>query len=747
MAGDEKHYVNIVSNFDKKGTDNAVNAFKKVNGGTDNVSKGLKKVKKGADTAARGLKGVGTKANSTTNALKSMAKTLIAGFGIYQAIRGIRSLISVTADFEEQMSKVGSLLGNMESQLLPQFTEEIRRLSVETGQATGDLAAGLFDLVSAGMDASESLDIIRAASKLAVGGFTSTNFATSALITVLQTFKGELKDATDAADFLFAVQEGGRLTVEQVSNAIGMFASTGKSAGVGINDLGAAFATLSLSGEGSQRSATQLLSILVSLQRDSETMAATAKELGHEIDFNKLATEGLIPFLDQFLDLTGKEKAQIFTESRALRGMNTLLVNSTKAKEKLNIITDRTGKSTAAYKRRQKELKQQLKETLGVIKDLAVEIGNFLSPALKIILSILKDYLSVINSIMKSLVPFLTVSKETEDALKSQMSFWENQLDLLYQTEKIFKTLPNGTEVYENSVKKLTKSEELQADAIRKNISGLRDLINLRDTASKPSPTGKITVTGVKPADKEDRLPLLPPSLSLGFNLPDPTLEKAESVKAMKESFDEVTEAAKESEGSISAWGLFFRDTAEGASNYATESFKYFFDTAGKGFLDFEELVNGVWKSILKAFLDMISKMMAKMVIFGIMDMFLPGSGRVGSFLAGGGGVPSKAKGGFIDKDMLANLHAGEYVLPKSVVDSIKSNKAPSTLQPSFAGAGANISVSPNINITGGINSSMDVQKIAEQLAEATKRGTTWAVEQAKVSYKVGQKRSDEVSL
>jgi len=410
---------------------------------------GILKVLVSADTKKfeDGIDRMGKRLNAMGPTVAAYGKVMAAAFAT-----GVTASVVKAAQFEKQMSKVGSLLGDMEKQVLPGFTKGVQKLALETGQSVDSLSTALFDLVSAGMDVDQSMNILSESAKLAVGGFTTTDAATQALITTMQTFKGEIKDAADASDFLFAVQKGGRLTVEQVATTIGSFAAVGKAAGVSAKDLGAAFAAISLSGEGAELAGTQLRAILISLQKDAEGMAKRARDMGKEIDFSKLQTEGLIPWLRQFKDLTGEQRAKIFAESRALRGMNTMLANLEETQKRVNIVTNRAGSASEAYARRQEELALQFAKGIALIKEMAQEIGEQLMPVVKELIAFVLEnkepILSFAKSLGKTLKEYISdlrlIVKGVKENKKTFLSFLRTVapgativLDVLHATGKI----------------------------------------------------------------------------------------------------------------------------------------------------------------------------------------------------------------------------------------------------------------------------------------------------------------------
>lgn len=164
------------------------------------------------------------------------------------------------------------------------------------------------------------------------------------------------------------------------------------------------------------------------------------------------------------------------------------------------------------------------------------------------------------------------------------------------------------------------------------------------------------------------------------------------------------------------------------------------------------EIVNSFFESVKKAFFDLLAQMAARAATYEFFSLLSGGSFGGGGLLkflgfAEGGLVPGSAGAA-----RLAVVHGGEYVLPASVVRAITEGRSTPSGALSGAGLGpgggpAVINQTLNISVNGGASSPTEARKLAAEIAEAARRGTTWAVEHSKITYKVGQSRSGETSL
>ncbi len=209
--------------------------------------------------------------------------------------------------------------------------------------------------------------------------------------------------------------------------------------------------------------------------------------------------------------------------------------------------------------------------------------------------------------------------------------------------------------------------------------------------------------------------------------------------------FDEAQNKLTQSE---SSFNTYFKNLEDKSSNFATlfesysskasanslSAFGSFFDVTSKNFLDMENLSKQVFSSIASSALSAFSNFATSALFGGV-------SGGTSIF---GGLLGSRRSGGAINKTGPYYLHEGEFVLPPEIVESIQNNPAP---QPNMGESVINITLNSPITINATQDSPINAREICEEIASATRRGVSWAVEQAKISYKIGKQRSGEASL
>ena len=133
-------------------------------------------LKKAFDKAQNIAKKTGTKIKSSLGkAVKVAGTTMVAGAtAATLAIGGMgAAAIKNAAALETQMQNVGTLLDGTATEVAArtsELSEDIIKVSNNTGIATSDLTAGLYDVISAIGDSEDSVKVMETSAKAAAAG-------------------------------------------------------------------------------------------------------------------------------------------------------------------------------------------------------------------------------------------------------------------------------------------------------------------------------------------------------------------------------------------------------------------------------------------------------------------------------------------------------------------------------------------------------------------------------------------------
>lgn len=315
----------------------------------------------------------------------------------------------VFADFEHKMALIATMLDEPEKHV-DGFSSSLSRLSQISGKATGDLADGLYDILSATIAPEKAMGVLEAATRLAVGGNADVKDSTAALLTLMETYGDRFHDAGDGADFLFQIVRRGRTNLAELAPEIGRILSTAQSAGLSLEDLGASMALLTRATGKTEIATTALNAITTAfLKPTAEGAALWSEKYGSAFDYATLKTEGMLGVLQKLSQMNPAEIAEIFPNVRALRGILPALKKMSGFQDDIDAMKNRAGAVDKAYEEMAKTVSHaynqivQAAQAAGravgkAIGPIFVEWGKHAKTALTIIASLLEANLRLVRT-------------------------------------------------------------------------------------------------------------------------------------------------------------------------------------------------------------------------------------------------------------------------------------------------------------------------------------------------------------
>ena len=248
---------------------------------TDNT-----KFASGLDQAERRATGLGTK-------LTGVGKTLTAGLSLPLAALGGIAL-KFSTDFNASMANVATLIpGN--AARVAELKNSVQELAVAHGKDTQDLAAGLYQTISAfGDDAAETVKILEINSKAASAGLATTEEAIALTSVVTKNYGDASAEAVGkTSDLALLTVRLGQTTFPELAASMGRVTPTAAALGVSQEELFGVMATgTGVVGTASEVS-TKLAGVFAALQNPTDAMNALFKEQGVASGEALLAQEGL----------------------------------------------------------------------------------------------------------------------------------------------------------------------------------------------------------------------------------------------------------------------------------------------------------------------------------------------------------------------------------------------------------------------------------------------------------------------
>ncbi len=341
----------------------------------------------GAATGARTFTGATTAvqggATKASVAVAGLAKSLGGLYLAYKTLGTIKQSVRDFAAFERQMANVSTMLyrdGAMK--YLPAYKQQIRDLAIEFGEGTETLSKGLYDILSASIDASKAMDVLTVSSRAAQAGLTTTAVAGDAITTILNSYGLSADYAGKVSSDLFETVQRGKLVFGDLASEIGLVAADAASAGVSLEELLAAVATLTRGGLGAPTAVTSLRALINAFRKPTEEGKKAAAELGFEMNVTTLHAQQLSGMLRILAKASNEQLAAIFQNRRALTGLATALEQTGGVAGDVGYIMNTSGADLEAYSKMADTAAKQFERYHEAMKEIRVTIGEAFAPAL-----------------------------------------------------------------------------------------------------------------------------------------------------------------------------------------------------------------------------------------------------------------------------------------------------------------------------------------------------------------------------
>lgn len=237
---------------------------------------------------------------ATTTSTTAMAGAALGGIGLVAAA-GMGLAVNAAKNFQEQMAIINTIAHQTPDQL-DATGASIRALAVSSGTGLGDLTKAYYDLLSAGIKPGEdALNALTLANTLAIGGLATTSQTVDLLTTAINAYSLDAAGAAVATDqFALAIQDG-KVTADEIAATFADVAPLARQAGVGIDEISAAYAVLTARGTPAAEVTTQMNRAMIELLKPNAELNALQTKTG--INFAALAADkGLVVSLQAMRD-------------------------------------------------------------------------------------------------------------------------------------------------------------------------------------------------------------------------------------------------------------------------------------------------------------------------------------------------------------------------------------------------------------------------------------------------------------
>lgn len=273
--------------------------------------------------------------------------------------------------------------------------KQVKEASNETGVAIEDFNEALYSTISAGVDSGSAIQFTTEMTKLAKGGFTSTEQAVNVVTTALNAYGMGADKATAVSDKLITTQNLGKTTVDELAASMGKVIPTANSYGVNIDNVCASLADLTKNGIATAEATTYYNSMLNELGKSGTKVSDVIKEkMGGS--FTDLMNQG-VPLTDvlKVVKDTAKENGlalgDMFGSAEAAKAALTIMKDDgVEYNEILRQMENSAGATDKAFQTMDQTPLERLKKALNELKNVAIDFGAKMAPAVKVVTDVLE---------------------------------------------------------------------------------------------------------------------------------------------------------------------------------------------------------------------------------------------------------------------------------------------------------------------------------------------------------------------
>ena len=312
------------------------------------------------------------------------------------AVVGVGVLATKMAgDFQSGMTTLVTGAGEAQGSI-GLVSQGILQMATDTGTTTKQLTDGMFMIESAGYHGKAGLDVLTAAAEGAKVGNADLGTVADATTTIMKDFSDQGVTATQAVNSLVATVANGKTHMEDLGQSLAHVLPTASAAGVGLNDVMGAMATMTGEGVDAANAATYLRQTILALDAPSSQAKKALEDIGLSTDQVSSTMQKSLPAALQLITdhLSKKFKPgsaeyiaalkDIVGGSKEIQGVLDLTGNHAKDfKTNVDNITGavkKGGTQVSGWTDVQKTMNFQMDRAKAAVEEMGIKLGTKLLP-------------------------------------------------------------------------------------------------------------------------------------------------------------------------------------------------------------------------------------------------------------------------------------------------------------------------------------------------------------------------------
>lgn len=398
----------------------------KINADASGVDSAIQHITQQFDTLQTKAAGIGGKFEALGASMSKVGGGLTVGVTAPMtiAVGAIGAMTQQAANFQSQMAEVFTLMPGLGKEAMGQMSDDVKAFSSEFGIMSEQVVPALYQAISAGVPSDNVFSFLEVAAKSSIGGVTDLETAVDGLTTVMNSYTNDQVSAERAADAMFTAAKLGKTNFEELSQSMYQATPMANALGVSIEDVAAAFATLTAQGTPTNVSATQMKALFKELLDPASELSKYLDEVTEGADFKQLSDSGkslfdVISILNNGLKEDGKQWTEVTGSIQASQAG--MVLSSEMMGNFTNQMKDASGAVDEAYKTMSDSAVQQMNKVKAELHNMVIDIGESFLPILQNdIMPILKDDLVpyIQNTVVPAIKGFADWFKGLDDGSK-----------------------------------------------------------------------------------------------------------------------------------------------------------------------------------------------------------------------------------------------------------------------------------------------------------------------------------------
>lgn len=260
-----------------------------------------------ASQVVKSAQNLTTQMKSQQNHIKALALRFVGYNLILNSVMNLqRKLVEAIMDsvkafreFETRMTEISTIMGTDTIDQMGRLAAGVEVLSMQFGQATSDMAKGLYDIISAAFSVRDSLSLLNTATKASIAGLSDVRTSVGIFTSVLNAYGKEVSQATIISDDLFQSVIRGKFQFEDLESALGYIVPIAAQAGIEFKELMSALSTTTRHGLHLDMTARGLALAIQNIIQPSEGAAEAAEKYGIQMDGLTLRVKGLYGWFEE----------------------------------------------------------------------------------------------------------------------------------------------------------------------------------------------------------------------------------------------------------------------------------------------------------------------------------------------------------------------------------------------------------------------------------------------------------------